>query len=376
MMITPIHLDQFPWYDYKRYSFSLGLKTPAGTYLSGHTASEYEPASRRIVVRGGMSEQVRTVYTKVAAILEAGGLDRGDVVRVVEYVQTGALDHYAEAAAVRCELFERHRPVVNIVPVKSLLRSDAFMEIEVTAAAATGLPAGAVFLPTIQPIDDLGNIVGAGNVSAQLHAIYDTAAKMLSKLGLGLEHLVKTATYVAPSALGDCGDMIRVRSERLGPVFPAAVDIVMPRLLHPQALVQCDFIATREVPEAVNPGWSWYDGQACSPAVRAGKLLYISAQGARDVANGRVLFKGDVVAQAEYIYGNVLKIVEAAGGDPRHLVKTVEYVTPASLARYREVTGVRSRLLQEPLPASTGLISEALLDPEMLIEVDCLAVLD
>ena len=38
--IKPAH---FPWFDYSRYSFSLGLKTPAGVYLSGHTASEYDP---------------------------------------------------------------------------------------------------------------------------------------------------------------------------------------------------------------------------------------------------------------------------------------------------------------------------------------------
>ena len=40
---------------------------------------------------------------------------------------------------------------------------------------------------------------------------------------------------------------------------------------------------------------------------------------------------------------------------------------PAALPRYREVAGVRSRLLVEPRPASTGVVCEALLRPEMLI---------
>jgi hypothetical protein len=53
--IKPAH---FPWFDYSRYSFSLGLKTPAGVYLSGHTASEYDRVAKRVVVRGGMIEQV------------------------------------------------------------------------------------------------------------------------------------------------------------------------------------------------------------------------------------------------------------------------------------------------------------------------------
>jgi enamine deaminase RidA (YjgF/YER057c/UK114 family) len=89
-----------------------------------------------------------------------------------------------------------------------------------------------------------------------------------------------------------------------------------------------------------------------------------------------VIFENDVVAQAEYTYGNVLKVVAAAGGGPQHLVKTIEYVTPAALEGYRNVAGVRSKLLREPWPASTGLVCEALLRPEMLIEVDPFAILD
>ena len=69
-------------------------------------------------------------------------------------------------------------------------------------------------------------------------------------------------------------------------------------------------------------------------------------------------------------------MVEAAGGNAGSLVKTIEYVTPAALPRYREVAGVRAKLLSEPFPASTGLVCEALLRPEMLIEVDPFAVLD
>lgn len=70
------------------------------------------------------------------------------------------------------------------------------------------------------------------------------------------------------------------------------------------------------------------------------------------------------------------RALHLAGGGPEHLVKTIEYVTPAGLARYREVAAVRARLLREPFPASTGLVCELLLRPEMLIEVDPFAILD
>ncbi|WP_271627688.1 RidA family protein [Bradyrhizobium sp. CCBAU 11445] len=375
MTISAIHTRRFDWYDYRRYSFSLGLKTSAGTYLSGQTASKYDPATKRMVVRGGMTEQVRTVYSKVAAILEGGGLGYGDVARIVEYVRPEGIERYVEAAAVRRELFGEHQPVINTVPVKALLRPDALVEIEVTAAAARGAAPEAVFLPSIQPTDEQGHILGAGDFVAQIQAVYDRAAHMLAAQGSSLDRVVKIATYITPAAVASHEHTVQIRHERLGPVFPTSVDIVMPQLLHPEVLVQCDFVASRETPVAINPGWAGYDESACSPAVLAGKLLYISGQ-ALDTVTGRVLHEGDVVAQAERIYENVLQLVKAAGAAPSRLVKTIEYVTPASLTRYRDVAGVRSKLLKDPLPASTGLISEALMRPEMLINVDALAVLD
>jgi enamine deaminase RidA (YjgF/YER057c/UK114 family) len=271
--------------------------------------------------------------------------------------------------------------------VKSLLRPDAFIEIEVTAGAVgpateveAGLPvaresAGIVFLPSVLPTDKEGKIVGAGDVVAQTRAIFERAGRMLAALGLGLDRVVKTLDYLTPTALAGYKLTGRVRKEFLGPVYPGAAGIIMPRLIHPDALVQYDFIATRDEPVAVNPGWERYGKLTYTPGVRAGKLLFLSGQGALDPATERVVHEGDVAGQAEYTLGNILRVVEAAGGSAGNLVKTVEYVTPAALPRYREVAAVRSRLLSAPLPASTGLVCEALLRPEMLIEIDPFAVL-
>lgn len=378
----------FPWYDYSRYSFSLGLKAGTTVYLSGHTASEHHAATSRMVVKGGMAAQTRTAYAKIGAILEGAGLGYGDVVRVVEYVKPEGIERYAEAAQVRAEVFGRHQPAVNTVPVKALLRPEAFIEIEVTAGEAgpatgfgAGLPgpresAGVVFLPSLQPVDGQGNVIGAGDVVAQTEAVFAKARSMLAALGLGFDAVVKTLDYITPAALANYKLTGRVRKAQLGPVYPAAAGILMPRLLHPDALIQYDFIASRERPVAVNPGWSRYERLTYSPGVRAGKLLFLSGQGSLDPASERMLHAGDVVAQAEYTYANIVKVVEAAGGNAGSLVKTIEYVTPAALPRYREVAGVRAKLLSEPFPASTGLVCEALLRPEMLIEIDPFAVLD
>ncbi len=334
--------------------------------------------AKAIVVRGGMTEQARTAWAKIGAILESGGFRYRDVTCVVEYVKPEGIERYAEAAAVRREVFGEHEPVLHTVPVKALLRPDAFIEIEVTASFSPASPetSGVLFLPTVEPVDDRGEVVGAGDVVAQTRAVFERAGKMLAAFGLGFDRVVKTVECITPAARANYRETARVRREYLGPVYPAATGILMPRLLHREALIQCNFIATRDSPVAVNPGWARYQQLTYSPGVRAGQLLFMSGQGSLDSATGAVVAEGDVAAQAEYIYQNVIKVLAAAGGGPQNLVKTIEYVTPAALGRYREVAKVRENLLREPWPASTGLVCEALLRPEMQIEIEPFAVLD
>lgn len=387
MTATALKPTRFPWYRYDRYSFSLGLQLGSRTFLSGHTASAYDPAAGRVCVKGGMAEQVRTAYAKIGAILEAAGQTLADVVRIVEYVTVTGIERYAEVAAVRDEVLGRNRPAVNTVVVTGLLRPEAFIEIEVTAGraddavppgpgvAAARESSGVVYLSSILPLDDAGRVVGVGDVVAQTRAIYARAERVLGAVGLGFDRVVKTLDYLTPAALAGYTHTGRVRKERLGPVYPGAAGIVMPRLPHPEAMMQVDLVAARDVPIAVNPGWKRYDKLTYSPAVRAGNLLFMSGQGSLDPETERVLHDGDVVAQAEYTYQNILEVVRAAGGGPESLVKTIEYVTPSALPRYRGVADVRTRLLREPYPASTGVVCEALLRPEMQIEIDPFAIL-
>lgn len=86
------------------------------------------------------------------------------------------------------------------------------------------------------------------------------------------------------------------------------------------------------------------------------------------------MHEGDIAAQAEYTYGNIITVLEAAGLGPQHLIQTIEYVTPEGLTNYREVAGVRQRVLRPPWPASTGALCHSLLRPEFEIEVDPLAL--
>jgi len=405
MPLTAIEPEHFDWLDYRKYTFSLGLTAGADVFLSGHSASCYDPSEGRVVVRGGAAEQCRTAYEKIGTLLEACGLGPASVVHVVEYVAAEAVDRYPEIEGVRAEALREARPAVSTVIVSRLLRRNALAEIEVTARAdpqseasvASGdtpgdrvqstdggaatpayrLSAAAgdvVYLSSVLPVDRRGELVDGG-IDAQAEQIYDNVERVLAAAGMSPAHLVKTLDYISMQGVADYKLTGRVRRDRLGPVYPAAAGIITDRMVHPGALLQVDCIASRALPRAVNPGWDRYERLTYSPAVRAGDALFLSGQAALDPATQRAVHEGDIVAQAEFVYGNVLEVVRAAGGGPHSLVRTVEYVTEAGLARYRDTAPVRAGLLSAPYPASTGVVCAGLLRPEFEREVDASAVL-
>ena len=394
MTPTAIKPDRFPWFDYSRYSFSLGLSLgPDRATLSGHSASEYDPDRARIVVNGDMACQTRTAYRKIETILRAAGLGLEDVVRVVENVTVAGIDHYAEAETVRADVFGPHRPAVNTVVVHRLLRPAALIEIEVTADRGGGRACGAegpegraahapariagdiVYLSTVLPYNDADELVGEGNPEAQVRQIFRNAERVLGACGLAMSNVVKTLEMIRPEALEGYRYTGRPRREYLGPMYPGAAGILQSRVApDDRVLISYDFTASRSPATAVNPGWDRYRKLTYSPAVRSGDMLFMSGQAALDPETGRALFPGDVAAQADYTYSNILKVLEAAGMGPRNLIKTIEYVTPEGLGGYRGVAGVRRRLLAEPWPASTGALCHSLLRKEFLIEIDPLAM--
>ncbi len=135
----------FPFFDYTHYSFSLGVDTRAGVWLSGHTASRYSSAHHHIVIEdaGDIVAQARVAHEKIAAIVQAAGLGRHDVVRLVDYVTVDGMAEYPRLAELRQERFGARLPVVSTVVVHRLLRPTALIEIEAVAAPGGGMPIGA-----------------------------------------------------------------------------------------------------------------------------------------------------------------------------------------------------------------------------------------
>ncbi|HET6489023.1 MAG TPA: RidA family protein [Syntrophales bacterium] len=125
--------------------------------------------------------------------------------------------------------------------------------------------------------------------------------------------------------------------------------------------------------DVIDP-WSLDNRVTYSTAVKRGGHLFISGVIARDPETGEISGKGDIVAQADFIFQRIGKILEAAGGSFDDVVKTTDYVT--TLERYRETAEVRRKYFKNGFPAATGVVVKALVSPEALIEIDAIAILD
>jgi reactive intermediate/imine deaminase len=109
-----------------------------------------------------------------------------------------------------------------------------------------------------------------------------------------------------------------------------------------------------------------------SQAVRTGNTIYVSGQVSMD-RNGNVVGKGDMRAQARQTIENIRAILASAGATLDDVVKVTMYVTDMSKADLaREV---RAEYFTKNPPASTGLEVKGLAHPDLMIEIESIAVM-
>jgi 2-iminobutanoate/2-iminopropanoate deaminase len=116
-------------------------------------------------------------------------------------------------------------------------------------------------------------------------------------------------------------------------------------------------------------------GPKYHPAViEAGAVRGLLVYGPRALdADGVLVGAGDMAAQTEQVFENLVHILEAHGATFEDVVKIQTFVT--TLEGFPEVREVRARYLPEEPPASTAVQVVALVMPEAMIEVDAVAVL-
>jgi enamine deaminase RidA (YjgF/YER057c/UK114 family) len=106
--------------------------------------------------------------------------------------------------------------------------------------------------------------------------------------------------------------------------------------------------------------------------VEAKKTIFVSGQLARD-GKGEVVAPGDMRAQLRQVGENIKAALEAAGASLKDIVKTNTYVT--DIAEYFKHVDVRMEYFGA-LPTSTTIEVSKLAHPDLVVEVEVIAMVD
>ena len=305
----------FPFFDYRRLTFSLGIVAGRSVWLSGSTAVRFDPQQKAMVVAGDLVAQAGVIFDKMRAVLAASQRTLGDICRVVRYVTPAAIPDVARLDELN-ETRIGSTTAVSTVVVKKLLREQALIEMEAVAGSD-----GLVEYPS--------SIFAADSAAA-----WAAARDMLRARGAHDEQVLRTVAFAAPDAAlqQDCGI-----------AATSALAIGSPCLVEAGARAQIDLALA---------------GSGGTP------LVFASAEGE----------EGDIVQQTEGAYRSLGQRLERAGTGLDAVVKTTEFITQEGLADYRRTADVRRALFSPPYPAATGVICDRLSSPSALIAVEAVAM--
>ena len=101
------------------------------------------------------------------------------------------------------------------------------------------------------------------------------------------------------------------------------------------------------------------------------RTIYISGQIAFD-KDGALVGAGDMKAQAEQVFKNLELALTAAGAKFSDVVKMNSYIT--DMSKVQAVRDVRAQYFEDATPASTFVEVKGLVRPELLLEIEVVAV--
>jgi 2-iminobutanoate/2-iminopropanoate deaminase len=112
-------------------------------------------------------------------------------------------------------------------------------------------------------------------------------------------------------------------------------------------------------PYAISPGW------------QVGDLLFLSGQAAID-EQGQIVGAADFDAQLVQVFTNIDRLLHAAGSSRDQIVKVTIYLT--DMQNFPKIVQARKDYFTPSYPADTTVEVKALALPDLMVEIDAIAV--
>ena len=122
----------------------------------------------------------------------------------------------------------------------------------------------------------------------------------------------------------------------------------------------------------LSSGVKWEDVIGYSRAVRIGDVVEVSGTTAID-ANGDLVGKDDPYEQTKFIIAKIEKALHSAGAALKDVVRTRMFIT--DMSRWEAVGKAHGEYFKEIKPVTTMVEVTALVNPDMLVEIEATAII-
>ena len=119
-------------------------------------------------------------------------------------------------------------------------------------------------------------------------------------------------------------------------------------------------------------GAKWESIVGYSRAVRVGNVIEVTGTVAVD-DKGTVVGEGDAYAQTQFILEKIEKVLQQAGAELKHVVRTRMFVT--DIKQWEAIGRAHGEVFGEIRPCTSMIEIKALIEPRYLIEIEATAII-